>query len=50
MNANVFQLLVKQIPELASPVLFNLGMTMARRIAEDNQRFYHECTSQFVWG
>lgn len=49
MNTNAFQLLVKQIPELASPVLFNLGATMARRIAEDNQRFYREVTSQFVW-
>ena len=48
-NTNAFQLLVKQIPELASPVLFNLGATMARRIAEDNQRFTREVTSQFVW-
>src|SRR6266567_7998532 len=38
MNTNAFQLLVKQIPELASPVLFNIGATMARRVAEDNQR------------
>jgi hypothetical protein len=48
-NTNAFQLLVKQIPELASPVLFNLGATMARRIAEDNERFTREVTSQFVW-
>ncbi len=50
MNTNAFQLLVKQIPELASPVLFNIGTTMARRVADDNQRLYHEVTSQFVWG
>ena len=50
MNTNAFQLLVKQIPELASPVLFNIGSTMARRVAEDNQRLYREVTSQFVWG
>ena len=49
MNTNAFQLLVKQIPELASPVLFNIGATMARRVADDNQRLYHEVTSQFVW-
>jgi len=49
MNTNAFDLLVKQIPALAAPVLFNLGATMARRIAEDNQRFYREVTSQFVW-
>jgi len=50
MNTNAFQLLVKQIPELASPVLFNIGSTMARRVADDNQRLYREVTSQFVWG
>lgn len=48
-NANAFRLLVKQIPELAAPILFNIGVTMARRIAEDNQRFYREVNSQFIW-
>ena len=50
MSTNAFQLLVKQIPELASPVLFNIGATMARRVSEDNHRLYKEVTSQFVWG
>lgn len=49
MTTNAFQLLVKQVPEVASPLLFNLSVTMARRIAADNQRFYREVTSQFVW-
>jgi len=49
MSINAFQLIVRQIPELASPILFNIGVTMARRIAEDNQRFYREVTSQFLW-
>jgi hypothetical protein len=49
MSTNAFQLIVKQIPELASPILFNIGTTMAHRIAEDNQRFYREVTSQFLW-
>jgi len=48
-NANAFRLLVKQIPGLAAPILFNIGVTMARRIAEDNQRFYREVNSQFIW-
>ena len=48
-TANAFQLLVKQLPELAAPILFNLGTTMARRIAEDNERFRREIVSQFVW-
>jgi signal-transduction protein with cAMP-binding, CBS, and nucleotidyltransferase domain len=46
---NAFQLLIKQIPELASPILFSIGATMAQRVAEDNQRLYREMTSQFVW-
>jgi len=50
MTTNSFLLLVRQIPEIAAPVLFNFGVAMARRIAEDNQRFYREVTSNFVWG
>ena len=50
MTTSAFMLLVRQIPELGSPVLFNIGVTMARRMAEDNQRFYREVTSQFLWG
>jgi CRP-like cAMP-binding protein len=50
MTTNSFLLLVRQIPEIAAPVLFNFGVAMGRRIAEDNQRFYREVTSQFVWG
>jgi len=49
MTTNAFQLIVKQLPELAAPILYNIGVTMARRIAEDNQRFYREVTSQFLW-
>jgi hypothetical protein len=48
-STNAFQLLTKQIPELASPILFSIGTTMARRVAEDNHRLYREMTSQFVW-
>jgi hypothetical protein len=46
---NAFQLLIKQIPELASPILFSIGTTMAQRVADDNKRLYTEMTSQFVW-
>lgn len=49
MITNAFRLIVKQIPELAPPILFDIGATMTRRIAEDNQRFYREVTSQFLW-
>lgn len=48
-DSNAFRLLVKQMPELAAPILFGIGVTMAQRIAEDNHRFYREVTSQFLW-
>jgi hypothetical protein len=48
-DTNAFRLLVKQIPALAAPILYGVGVTMAQRIAEDNQRFYREVTSQFLW-
>ncbi len=48
-SSNAFQLIVKQIPDLAAPFLFNIGVIMARRIAADNQRFYREVTSQYLW-
>ncbi len=48
-TANAFQLLAKETPHLAAPILFAIARTMARRIAEDNQRFYREATSQFLW-
>jgi hypothetical protein len=41
--------MIKETHELAAPILFNLGVTMAKRIAADNQRFYREVTSQFLW-
>jgi CRP-like cAMP-binding protein len=49
MSTNAFELLVRQIPNLAAPVLFNIGVTMARRIVEDNQRLDREVTSKFLW-
>jgi hypothetical protein len=49
MSTNAFQLLIKQMPELASPILFSIGTTMAQRVADDNHRLYREMTSQFVW-
>lgn len=48
-STNAFHLLIKQIPELASPILFSIGTTMAQRVADDNKRLYREMTSQFVW-
>jgi CRP-like cAMP-binding protein len=50
MTTNACLLLVRQIPELGSPILFNICVSMARRMAADNQRFYREVTSQFLWG
>lgn len=49
MPTTAFLLMVRQIPELAAPILFNIGKTTAQRMAEDNQRFYREVTSQYLW-
>jgi hypothetical protein len=49
MPTNAFQLLVRQMPELAAPILYGIATALARRMAEDNNRFYHEVTSQFLW-
>lgn len=49
MATSAFLLMVRQIPELGAPILFNIGVTTARRMAEDNQRFYREVTSQYLW-
>ena len=48
-SMNAFQLLTRQTPGLAAPILFTLAVTMARRMAEDNQRFAREVTSGFLW-
>jgi CRP-like cAMP-binding protein len=49
MSSNAFQLLVKQTPELAAPILFALAATMAGRIAAGNQQFARETTPEFLW-
>jgi hypothetical protein len=49
LTTNAFDLLIKQIPALGSVVLFNIASTMARRIADDNHRYYREVTSSFLW-
>jgi len=49
MTVNAFQLLIKETPALAAPLLYALAGTMARRMAEDNQRLAREITSEFLW-
>jgi CRP-like cAMP-binding protein len=48
MSSNAFQLLVKQTPELATPILFALAATMAGRMTAGNQQFAQETTPEFL--
>ena len=49
MSSEAFQLLIKQLPALAAPVIFAIARVMAGRISQDNQRFQREVASEFVW-
>ena len=49
MPTAAFLLMVRQIPELGAAILFNIGKTTAKRMSADNQRFYREVTSQYLW-
>jgi CRP-like cAMP-binding protein len=42
MSSNAFQLMIKQTPEVAAPVLFALAVTMAGRMTAGNQQFVWE--------
>lgn len=44
-----FRLFVDEIPQVASPVLFNLATTMADRLVAANTRFQRDCTADFLW-
>lgn len=49
MSSEAFQLLIKELPALAAPVIFAIARMMAGRISQDNQRFQKEVASEFVW-
>ena len=38
-NSSVFQKLVKDIPELVMPLVWNIGKTLTSRIRADNKRY-----------
>jgi hypothetical protein len=42
MSSNAFRLMVKQMPEVAAPILFALAATMAGRMTAGNQQFAWE--------
>lgn len=48
-SSEAFQLLIRQIPALAAPVLFSVAQVMAHRIADSNSALKKEVTSGFVW-
>jgi CRP-like cAMP-binding protein len=48
-SSNAFQLLIKETPELAGPLLFSLAATMAKHMADDHQRSSRGATAEFLW-
>jgi hypothetical protein len=49
LSSNAFQLLIKEAPELAGPLLFSLAVTMAQHMAEDNRRPSHGPAPELLW-
>lgn len=48
-SAQAFQLMIRQIPRLAAPLLFSMAQCMAHRIADDNKKLQREVASSFLW-
>lgn len=48
-SAQAFQLMIRQIPRLAAPLLFAMAQCMAHRIADDNKKLQREVASAFLW-
>lgn len=48
-SAEAFQLMIRQIPRLAAPLLFAMAQCMAHRIADDNRKLQREVASGFLW-
>jgi len=44
-----FMLFIEELPDIASPILYNLARTMANRLSAANVRFQHETTAEFLW-
>jgi CRP-like cAMP-binding protein len=49
LTAQAFQLLIQEIPQLASPILLAMAREMAQRINEANVRFQREVSAEFLW-
>jgi hypothetical protein len=48
-SAEAFQLMIREIPRLAAPLLFAMAQCMAGRIADDNRKLQREVASAFLW-
>jgi len=46
---DAFKLFIEEIPEVASPVLYNLASTLADRLVAANTRCQQDVTSEFLW-
>jgi CRP/FNR family transcriptional regulator, cyclic AMP receptor protein len=48
-SAEAFQLMIREMPRLAAPLLFAMAQFMAQRIANDNSKLQREVASSFLW-
>jgi signal-transduction protein with cAMP-binding, CBS, and nucleotidyltransferase domain len=48
-TSEVFLLLIKQLPQIAAPVLFGMAGVMAGRICEQNQKNQRKAASELLW-
>jgi CRP-like cAMP-binding protein len=48
-SSNALQLLIREAPALAGPLLFSLAVTMARHVGEDKQGASRGVTRELLW-
>ena len=48
-SSDALQLLIREAPELAGPLLFSLAVTMARHVGEDNRRPSQGMAQELLW-
>ena len=49
LTAQSFESMISKTPELAAPLLYALGQSMAHRIADDNEKLKREVPAAFLW-
>ncbi len=49
LSAESFLLMIRELSNLAGPILYAIAQVMARRIADSNKNLHREVASGFVW-